>query len=107
VLSLEEAITLGVLMSLSLYLSRTSRPQVRERAPAPHNAERRLVDAEVAGSCPQLRFVRIDGSLFFGATWAARRLGWSASGNPAVCRECWVDQPSHCAGFEVEPRFLG
>lgn len=67
-LTLEEAIIIGVLMSLSLYLARTSKPQVRERAPDPHNRKRKFTDAAHAPQCPQLRFVRIDGSLFFGAT---------------------------------------
>jgi len=67
-LALEEAIIIGVLMSLSLYLARTSKPQVRERAPDPHSNKRKFTDADSAPQCPQLRFVRIDGSLFFGAT---------------------------------------
>ncbi|MDP2111982.1 MAG: SulP family inorganic anion transporter [Thiobacillus sp.] len=67
-LTLEEAIIIGVLMSLSLYLARTSKPQVRERAPNPHSRKRKFTDADHAPQCPQLRFVRIDGSLFFGAT---------------------------------------
>ncbi|HNI09225.1 MAG TPA: STAS domain-containing protein, partial [Thiobacillaceae bacterium] len=67
-LTLEEAIIIGVLMSLSLYLSRTSKPQVRVRTPDPHSAKHKFTDAANAPECPQLRFVRIDGSLFFGAT---------------------------------------
>ncbi len=67
-LTLEEAIIIGVLASLAVYLSRTSRPQVRVRAPDPHHRTRHFTDAENAPQCPQLRFVRIDGSLFFGAT---------------------------------------
>ncbi len=67
-LTLEEAIIIGVLLSLAIYLSRTSKPQVRVRAPNPNNAKRKFTDADHASQCPQLRFVRIDGSLFFGAT---------------------------------------
>jgi SulP family sulfate permease len=67
-LTLEEAIIIGVLLSLSLYLSRTSKPQVRVRAPDPHSAKHKFTDAANAPECPQLRFIRIDGSLFFGAT---------------------------------------
>ena len=67
-LTLEEAIIIGVLLSLAIYLSRTSKPQVRVRAPDPNNKKRRFTDGENAPQCPQLRFVRIDGSLFFGAT---------------------------------------
>jgi SulP family sulfate permease len=67
-LTLEEAIIIGVLLSLSLYLSRTSKPQVRVRTPDPHSAKHKFTDAANAPECPQLRFIRIDGSLFFGAT---------------------------------------
>jgi sulfate permease, SulP family len=67
-LALEEAIIIGVLMSLSLYLSRTSKPQVRVRAPDPNSPKHKFTDAANAPECPQLRFIRIDGSLFFGAT---------------------------------------
>jgi SulP family sulfate permease len=67
-LTLEEAIIIGVLLSLAIYLSRTSKPQVRVRVPNPHNPRRKFIDAEHIPQCPQLRFVRIDGSLFFGAT---------------------------------------
>jgi SulP family sulfate permease len=41
---------------------------VRVRAPDPHHPKRKFTDAANAPECPQLRFVRIDGSLFFGAT---------------------------------------
>lgn len=67
-LTLEEAIIIGVLLSLSLYLSRTSKPQVRVRAPDPNSPKHKFTDAANAPECPQLRFIRIDGSLFFGAT---------------------------------------
>jgi SulP family sulfate permease len=67
-LTLEEAIIIGVLLSLSLYLSRTSKPQVRVRAPDPNSSKHKFTDAANTTECPQLRFVRIDGSLFFGAT---------------------------------------
>ncbi|OJW41599.1 MAG: sodium-independent anion transporter [Thiobacillus sp. 65-1059] len=67
-LTLEEAIIIGVLLSLAIYLSRTSKPGVRVRVPNPHSAKRKFMDAGHIAQCPQLRFVRIDGSLFFGAT---------------------------------------
>ena len=67
-LTLEEAIIIGVLLSLAIYLSRTSKPQVRVRVPDPHSFRRKFIDAGHIPQCPQLRFVRIDGSLFFGAT---------------------------------------
>ncbi len=68
VLSLEEAIILGVILSLGLYLARTSRPQIRVRVPDKNNKRRKFIDAAHESQCPQVRLVRIDGSLYFGAT---------------------------------------
>jgi SulP family sulfate permease len=67
-LSMEEAIILGVMLSLGLYLSRTSRPQVRVRIPDPYTKRHKFIDANSAPQCPQVRLVRIDGSLYFGST---------------------------------------
>ncbi len=66
-LDLEFAILLGVGLSLMAYLIRTSRPFLRERVPDPSLPKRRFNDAGHLPQCPQLRMVRIDGSLFFGA----------------------------------------
>jgi sulfate permease, SulP family len=66
-LDLEFAILLGVGLSLMAYLIRTSRPFLRERAPDPTLPKRRFNDATHIAQCPQLRMVRVDGSLFFGA----------------------------------------
>ncbi|HEY0634275.1 MAG TPA: SulP family inorganic anion transporter [Gammaproteobacteria bacterium] len=65
-LELEFSIFLGVLLSLVLYLNRTSRPTVV--ALTPHGEERRLsCTVSSVAPCPQLAIVRVDGSLFFGA----------------------------------------
>jgi SulP family sulfate permease len=66
-LDLEFAILLGVGLSLMAYLNRTSRPVLKERVPDPSLPKRRFNDAAHLPQCPQLRMVRIDGSLFFGA----------------------------------------
>jgi sulfate permease, SulP family len=68
-LNLEQAIMLGVLLSFAIYLRRTSRPAVLARVPDPDSAKRKFINVS-AGTleCPQLRFVRIDGSLYFGST---------------------------------------
>ncbi len=66
-LDLEFAILLGVGLSLIAYLNRTSRPYLAERVPDPSLPKRRFNDAAHLPQCPQLRMVRIDGSLFFGA----------------------------------------
>lgn len=67
-LDLETAIMLGVMLSLGIYLSRTSRPNVLARVPDPDSPRRKFVTLNRdLQSCPQLSIVRIDGSLFFGA----------------------------------------
>lgn len=66
-LELEFAIFLGVMLSLGLYLKRTSAPAVNVRVPDPQQERRKFATDPNLPECPQLRFVRIDGSLFFGA----------------------------------------
>ena len=66
-LELEFAIFLGVMLSLGLYLKRTSQPAVHVRVPDPHQEKRKFATDPALPECPQLRIVRIDGSLFFGA----------------------------------------
>jgi SulP family sulfate permease len=66
-LNLEVAIMLGVILSLGFYLNRTSRPRVVTRVPDPTNARRKFTGNPDLPECPQLKIVRIDGSLFFGA----------------------------------------
>src|SRR5512143_1554820 len=66
---LEFAIYIGVLLSLMLYLNRTSHPHFVTLVPDPE-AERhsfRNVEHFPAPECPQLKVLRVDGSLFFGA----------------------------------------
>lgn len=64
-LDLEFAIYIGVLLSLVLYLSRTSHPQIVNLAPDP-NADRIML-TQSNEQCPFFKIIRIDGSLFFGA----------------------------------------
>jgi SulP family sulfate permease len=66
-IGLEFAIFFGVFLSLVLYLRRTSRPKVRVRAPDPRLPKRKLNTDPQLPECPQLKLVRIDGSLFYGA----------------------------------------
>jgi SulP family sulfate permease len=66
-IELEFAIYLGVILSLVLYLNRTAHPRVVTRVPDPDQPKRRFVTSDTLPGCPQLRIVRIDGSLFFGA----------------------------------------
>jgi SulP family sulfate permease len=68
-LELEFAIYLGVLLSLVLFLARTSRPQVVTLAPDTHDPKRKLVNvqAKPISQCPQLKIIRIDRDIYFGS----------------------------------------
>ena len=66
---LEFAIYIGVILSLILYLNRTSHPNVITLVPDPASVRRSFVNIQKkpGPECPQLKVLRIDGSLFFGA----------------------------------------
>ncbi|MFP4075057.1 MAG: SulP family inorganic anion transporter [Halochromatium sp.] len=66
-LELEFAIFAGVLLSLVLYLERTSKPRIVTLAPDPRLPKHAFSSEPEVTQCPQLRFIRIDGSLFFGS----------------------------------------
>ncbi len=66
-LELEFAIMLGVMLSLVIYLNRTSRPRIYDRIPDPNDAKRAFTTDTRLPECPQLKIMRVDGSLFFGA----------------------------------------
>lgn len=68
---LEKGLFAGIVVSLLLYLYRTSQPAVEERAPPPAelgNPRRKMVAAGPdALPCPQLAMLRVRGSIYFGA----------------------------------------
>ncbi|MBN2886239.1 MAG: SulP family inorganic anion transporter [Chromatiaceae bacterium] len=66
-LELEFAIFAGVLLSLVLYLERTSKPRIVTRTPDPRLDKHAFSSDPELPQCPQLRFLRVDGSLFFGS----------------------------------------
>lgn len=66
-LELEFAIFAGVLLSLVLYLERTSKPKIFTMTPDPHLPNQAFSSERELPQCPQLRFLRVDGSLFFGS----------------------------------------
>ncbi len=68
IMHLEFAILVGMLLSLLLYLSRTSQPAVRVLVPNNQEPQRKfhLVRAGET-ECPQMKIVRIEGSIYFGA----------------------------------------
>ncbi len=66
---LEFSIYLGVILSLVLYLKRTSQPRIMEVAPKSidQGTELRSVQRFELSECPGIKILRIDGSIFFGA----------------------------------------
>lgn len=66
-LELEFAILAGVILSLVVYLNRTSKPWVVSRVPDPNHPQRKFITDRSLPECPQLKIVRVEGSLFFGA----------------------------------------
>lgn len=66
-LKLEFAIFAGVFLSLALYLGRTAYPRVVTRVPDPNTPMRTFVSDDNLPECPQLKIIRIDGSLYFGS----------------------------------------
>lgn len=68
-LELEFAIYIGVFLSLVYYLHRTSQPHIAVMAPDPDTPTNRFVNVarKDLKECPELKVVRIDGSLYYGA----------------------------------------
>lgn len=69
-LDLEYAVFIGVITSLVFYLQQTSTPNVAIMAPDPDHPTRRLtylIRKEELQECPQVKIIRIDGSIFFGS----------------------------------------
>ncbi len=66
---LEFAIYVGVMLSLLLYLNRTSHPGFVTLVPEHEDHHQRFINIERKHlpECPQLKILRVDGSLFFGA----------------------------------------
>ena len=74
-LELEFAIYLGVLLSLLLFLNRTSRPNMISLAPNPKTLSHSLqsVEEKELVECPQLKVIRIDMSIYFGSVSAIQK----------------------------------
>lgn len=72
---LEFAIYAGVLLSLALFLNKSSRPRIAVGAPDTSTPNRRFssVDRLDLPECPQLVMARIDGPLYFGSVEYVRR----------------------------------
>lgn len=67
-LNLEFAIFVGVLLSLLLYLHRTSRPSIDDVKPVASGDDASGFSADTGlPDCPQMKILRLQGSVFFGA----------------------------------------
>jgi sulfate permease, SulP family len=68
-LELEFAIYLGVLLSLVLFLAKTSTPRIPTMSIDPDDEKRRFINInkKPVRQCPQLKIIRIDMSIYFGS----------------------------------------
>ncbi len=66
-IDLEKGIFFGIALSLGLYLYRTSRPQLESVVPDEGPGSYHHVPAEGRPECPQMKMLRLNGSIFFGA----------------------------------------
>jgi len=68
-LELEFAIYMGVFLSLIIFMSRTSTPDIITLAPDPESPNRQLKNVlrQPLKQCPQLKMMRIDMSIYFGS----------------------------------------
>ena len=66
---LEFAIYLGVILSLILFLAKTSIPIIQTLSVDPESDTRKLtsIDQKTLNQCPQLKMIRIDMSIYFGS----------------------------------------
>ena len=65
--SIEFAILAGVILSLMIFLRKTSRPRLSPRVPDPESDNRKFVYGQFLPECPQLKILRLDDSLYFGS----------------------------------------
>ena len=66
--NLEAGIFIGVFLSLVIYLYRSSKPDIVPVVPANEEGSYHFVRAKGRPECPQLRIVRINGAVYFGAS---------------------------------------
>jgi len=71
---LEYAILLGVVFGLLLFVMDTARPRIFSRVPNPNTPNRDFVTDASLPECPQVKFLRIDGDLYFGSTHHVERM---------------------------------
>ncbi|MBU1237706.1 MAG: sulfate permease [Gammaproteobacteria bacterium] len=65
--NLEMGIFMGIILSLMLFLYKSSKPEIVPMVPAVEEGAYHFVRAKGQPECPQLRIVRINGPVYFGA----------------------------------------
>ncbi len=65
--SIEFAILAGVILSLMVFLRKTSRPRLSPRVPDQGSKTRKFIYGQFLPECPQLKVLRLDDSLYFGS----------------------------------------
>lgn len=65
--SIEFAILAGVIMSLMIFLRKTSHPRLSPRVPDPASRTRKFIYGQFLPECPQLKILRLDDSIYFGS----------------------------------------
>jgi SulP family sulfate permease len=66
-IDLEKGIFFGIALSLAFYLYRTSRPSLEAVLPDPDPNNYHYVPLDGRPECPQVKMLRLNGSIFFGA----------------------------------------
>lgn len=67
-IKIEFAIYIGIILSLIFFLHKTTHPIIRSMVPNQADPLRKFIPAvKPTQACPQLKFLRIEGALFFGA----------------------------------------
>ena len=66
-LELETALFLGILISLFFYLEKTSKPNIAVFGKNKDDRFINIIRDKTTKECPQLKIIRIDGSMYFGA----------------------------------------
>jgi SulP family sulfate permease len=91
VMPVQLAILAGVVLSLVVYLYRTSNPRIVRLVPDPNSPSRKMTAArQDLPECPQLHIIRFNGSLFFGAVNTFKDTVLACEKKEADCRHLAV-----------------
>lgn len=71
---LEFAIVFGVVMGAFLFLMNSMRPKVFSRIPDADSATRKFKNIVGSNECPQVKCMRVDGSIYFGSLYYIKKI---------------------------------